>query len=390
MGNTKNKPKQKSTYSSNNNFNYPEYDLSSIAGKVASIANNSKLQSLASKYSLNILNITWEDTARSKQSCFGPNISDMTLKLVENSVLLPVIRKPNFSDETTDVPLDKFMIPIGNESGSTNSVKISLKEYLTNPKKFIKSENEIDSLIDPIRDENILCSPQFCILPLKNNTCEFNVHLFNYQSYSEPAVLVLVVNNLGTSAQTLVGDQPLFFNNNGKACNFVAERLADERERLGKVVEGKMTKEEEERNYLMIFQVPLKVEESQLFDYNNIMCMEEECLQDENCYMERAEKRCCEKERGMDDAMIKIGNEHSEFEGIRNKKIKRDLRFPIRCTFQFYKVTDSDEIPENIFKQMKEKIDYILNGGITKGSLVVEQETGRTTEIKNEDQYKYN
>lgn len=387
MGNKGNKEFQDAVYTANQNqvkF-IPKDDISSIVDKVASIANHSKLQSLASKYSLNILNITWEDTARSKQSCLGPNISDMTLRLVENSVLLPVIRKPNFSDETTDVPLDLFMIPVGNESGLKTSEKISLKEYLTHPNTFIKSDNEIDSLIDPLRDEHILCSPQFCILPLKNNSCEFNVHLFNYQSYSEPAVLVLVVNNIGTSAQTLVGDQPLFFNNNGKACNFVAERLADERERLGKKVEGKMTKQEEERNCLMIFQVPLKVEESKFKFCEETLFMKNEC-EDEECCIEE----CCEDVRGMDDAMLKIGNEHSEFEGIQNKKIKRDLRFPIRCTFQFYKVTDSDEIEETIFKQMKEKIDYILNGGIAKGSLVVEGETGRTTEIKNEDQYKYN
>jgi formylmethanofuran dehydrogenase subunit E len=48
------------------------------------------------------------------------------------------------------------------------------------------------------------------------------------------------------------GNTALHFKNAGKAANFFAERLKDERVRLGKVVEGKMDKDEQERNTLFM------------------------------------------------------------------------------------------------------------------------------------------
>jgi hypothetical protein len=38
-------------------------------------------QQLARKYGLQILNLTWEDTARYKGSSVGPNISNMTIQV---------------------------------------------------------------------------------------------------------------------------------------------------------------------------------------------------------------------------------------------------------------------------------------------------------------------
>jgi hypothetical protein len=43
---------------------------------------------------------------------------------------MPVIRKPNFSDITCDIPLENFRVSVGNESGSDNLQNITLKEYL--------------------------------------------------------------------------------------------------------------------------------------------------------------------------------------------------------------------------------------------------------------------
>ena len=59
--------------------------------------------------------MTWEDTGRSKGSCWGPNISDMTLAITEDYNLMPVIRRDNFSDETCDVKIENFKVNIGNE-----------------------------------------------------------------------------------------------------------------------------------------------------------------------------------------------------------------------------------------------------------------------------------
>lgn len=55
----------------------------SITSQVSSIYRNSQLSSLANKYGLNISSVTWEDTSRTKGSCYGDNISDMTLAVTK-------------------------------------------------------------------------------------------------------------------------------------------------------------------------------------------------------------------------------------------------------------------------------------------------------------------
>jgi hypothetical protein len=68
-------------------------------------------QQLAGRHGLQILNVTWEDTARFKGSAVGPNISDMTIQVqrrvprTDRSELtcMPVIRYPNFADLSADI-----------------------------------------------------------------------------------------------------------------------------------------------------------------------------------------------------------------------------------------------------------------------------------------------
>ena len=139
--------------------------------------------------------------------------------------------------------------------------RIPLKEYLQNIGQYVKTTDGVPtkSLYCFEKDENILTSAQFCLLPLASGTTEFNVRIYNYQNRSDdPAVLVLVCSKRYI-AQTLANNSTsLFFNTAGKAANYVAERMKDERKRLGKAIEGKMSTDEAERNVLMIFQIPLK------------------------------------------------------------------------------------------------------------------------------------
>jgi len=351
---------------------FTDKDLSKT---VANIASNSKLQHLARDHNLNICSITWEDTGRFKGSCWGPNISDMTLRLDKENILLPVIRRPNFSDETADIPIENFTLMVGNEIENGSLAQLSLKEYLENKDGFIKdvNGNAVHSLLCKERDDVILTSAQYCILPLHQGTCEFNVHLYNYQSTSsEPAVLVIVASSQGTSSQAIYGGTTaLYFNKAGKAANFIAERLKEERKRLGKAVEGKMDQDEQERNALFIYQIPLKVTKSfQLYDDNSDfeeeMC---DCDQDE---CERLESL------GMDNAVISVGKAHSEFKGITNASIERDTQFPIRCTIQFYKVTDQEDVPVEEFKDMAQNIERIYKSTDKSGSLVVENSDRKT------------
>ena len=83
---------------------------------------------LAARQGLDVLDVTWEDTGRFLDSSVGPNISDMTIQVqtcdeeqqrpgAASSTCMPVIRFPNFSDKTGDVPLDDFSVLVGNEKG---------------------------------------------------------------------------------------------------------------------------------------------------------------------------------------------------------------------------------------------------------------------------------
>ena len=46
---------------------------------IAKIADDALINSLAKSYGIEMMNVAWEDCARTKGSCFGSNISDMTL-----------------------------------------------------------------------------------------------------------------------------------------------------------------------------------------------------------------------------------------------------------------------------------------------------------------------
>lgn len=96
-----------------------------LSDKIANIHSSPLLSNLAEKYGLEINSVTWEDTARYKDSSCGANISDMTLTTDDKD--MPVIRRPNFEDETTDIVIENYNVSVGNERGK-NLKRISLKE----------------------------------------------------------------------------------------------------------------------------------------------------------------------------------------------------------------------------------------------------------------------
>ena len=67
----------------------------------------------AARHGLSLVNVTWEDTGRSKGSSWGPNISDMTIGVRDSSGALhpmPVLRFDNFNDVTADIQSDRFWL----------------------------------------------------------------------------------------------------------------------------------------------------------------------------------------------------------------------------------------------------------------------------------------
>ncbi len=82
--------------------------------------------------------------------------------------------------------------------------------------------------------------------------------------------------------------------------------------------------------------------------------------------------------KGMDNAVLSVSEGTGEFIGIKGP-ITRDPTFPIRCTVQFYKVTDEEDVPEKEFEDMAANITKLYTTAIAMGSLVM-QVSNRKTE----------
>jgi len=270
---------------------------------------------------------------------------------------------------------------------------VTLKEYLRNFRDYLHNPNDWHgsqrSLLAP-RDTHVLMSAQSCILPVpREGEARFNVAIFNYQSRPRsPAVLAIVASSQGTSAQIIdnekgYGGQRLFFNKNGEKCSFVGQRLTDYRKSYlsshhldsffcsGKETKsmqtGAMSNEEKQKNMILIIQVPLKQPRNrydygypQMEGYNvELMCKSME----QPKKMRKKKRNCARGGVNMEDAIIKVGNSEGKYKEIGGLEIKRDERFPVRVTLQYYKATDNglvnDAVMEGIYNQLKQASEKI-------------------------------
>lgn len=125
--------------------------------RVVNMPRDRQLSDRLHKLGLNLVNVMWEDTARTPGSAWGANITDMTLQVRDPSRrahkhLLPVIRYPNFTDKTADVPFDQVKLKVGNEKGEDLQV-VTLREYLTNLSNYMSDRRSYHA-------ENRNCSTQ--------------------------------------------------------------------------------------------------------------------------------------------------------------------------------------------------------------------------------------
>src|SRR6516162_6245880 len=221
-----------------------------IVADTARMVGNAEAQRLAQKHGLQVLNLTWEDTGRYKNSAVGPNISDMTIQVQQKDPktgqyqlnCMPVIRFPNFEDKTADITTDKFFLMVGNEKGK-DLQRVSLEEFLGDIRKYLSKPDSWKgdrTFLHASRDEHVLVSAQACFLPVpKQGIAEFNPVLFNYQSVEgDPAVLTILATREGTSVTIIdnkrdgfqthgVWGQRLFFNQNGERASLTGKRLSD-------------------------------------------------------------------------------------------------------------------------------------------------------------------
>lgn len=380
---------------------------------VANIVRDRSTQDLLTAYGLRAHSVTWEDTGRSKGSCWGPNISDMTLVVKDGDRLMPVIRKPNFSDVTDDLPIETFTVRMGNEGADAKSQLVPLLDYLKNVGTHTDEKgNTVQLDLHCDRDTHVLTSSQCCVIPVPTEAkTEFAVQLFNYQSYDEdPAVLVILASKDGVSTQIVQrSNQKLFFNDKGTSRWFTAERLQDYRTRKTGKKQDKvksfteMKEDEKLENVIMMIQVPLKQKPRPKTRGGGFFAMdggsynmaaacafgvaeEEECCEDFGLFGDSPpvyrsmNLQSHVKGVGMDMGMIGLGSEEGPFVGTNNLKLERDDRFPIRCTFQYYRVTDENFINEHDVKDISVQVSKATTIATASGSLVTNEDTGRVTE----------
>lgn len=156
--------------------------------------------------------------------------------------------------------------------------------------------------------------------------------------------------------------------------------LLEQKAPAGIALEGAMSADEEDRNVILIYQIPLKSEAptrsytggytisfsptafnpvalNGSFTYNNIMnCSALECAEESSivndgmCYglSESPSIQLRQKKTGMDNAMLRVSEKDcGEYPKLDYKKLKRDTNYHIRVTYQFYKVSDDNELSED-------------------------------------------
>jgi hypothetical protein len=362
--------------------------------KTVGMVHDPYARDLARRYGLSILDLTWEDTGRYKNSSVGPNISDMTIQ-VQHRVnrygnyelsCMPVIRYENFSDKTGDVPLDKFYILVGNEKGE-NLKPVTLKEFLGDIRAYMSDPSSWQgfrrSLLAP-RDSHALVSAQACFLPIpQEGIAEFNPVLFNYQSsQGNPAVLTIVATREGTSVTVIdntrdgfnagrTWGQRLFFNQNGERASFTGKRMSDYQGEPGNISRGKKGDEKAGLNMVLLIQVPLKQYRQR---YASAPVYSMAC---DNFVME---EKCLKAKSDVENAVIGHGEVEGPFTEIDGLAIERDPAFPIRVTVQFYKATSNGTVSESDMREISQQIGKVYSQADYAGSLVTGGRTGRPTE----------
>jgi hypothetical protein len=373
-----------------------ETSYTDVIAKVENMPSDGDLQTRSSRYDLNVLNVMWEDTGRSIGSSIGPNISDVTLQVRERvdggvrTHLLPVIRHPNFTDKTGDVPADKLWVRVGNQRKGGEKVAIpltemlaNLKEYLTDPGSLKGSGNFLAK-----RDTHFLVSAQHVFLPIpKSGKAEFNPVLFNYQSSpGSPAVLALLVTREGTSAtvienrpgdQSLQGwGQQLFFNDAGQKTAFTAERKSDVKARIenGNAKPADAGALEEGADMMMLVQIPLvHANRGYMYGLADDYASTPAEAAAAPAAKGAATGRGIRERSDVEQAVLGHGEDMGPFVEMNGLELKRDERFPIRITVQFYKATSNGVVSEQDLADAAKTIDKVYASADYVGSLVVPQ-----------------
>jgi hypothetical protein len=362
--------------------------------KVTGMMNDARLSGQVVARGLNLLDVMWEDTGRFHGSSVGPNITDLTLQVRyrepgaegDSTALMPVIRFPNFTDRTGDIPAKRFFVRVGNERGGSLRT-VALTDMLRDIKKFASHPESIGGSGNLLaaRDTHFLVSAQAVFLPIpKQGKAEFNPVVFNYQSApSSPAVLTILVTRQGTSMtvvenraedSTIAGHgQELYFNNGGKRASFTAERLSTVQHRIegqgGPRSDDDRSALKQGADVLFLIQVPLKQDrparQAWAFDDDAAAESMPSPSAPPSAGAKKSERSDVER------AVLGHGRDRGPFLEGRNLKLVRDERFPIRVTVQFYKATSNGVVEPKDLDAIASAIGSVYEHADFVGSLVV-------------------
>ncbi len=378
----------------------PPVDYPTVVQKVESMVSDANVAQGTARRGLSVVNVMWEDTGRAQGSALGPNISDLTLQVRYRSsggafatALMPVIRFPNFTDRTGDIPADRFFVRTGNEKAGGGSLQtVPLTDVLKNIRTFASVPQSIlgnANMLAP-RDTHFLVSAQAVFLPIpKEGKAEFNPVIFNYQSApGSPAVMTLLVTREGTSISVIENKpddrtaagrgQQIYFNNKGQRAAFTAERKSDVETRI--MAQGG-PKTEEERSalakgadVLFLVQIPLKHEQRGVLGGSLPKPspkskfgapMLEAVPSAPPADMAAGEKSDVEQ------AVLGHGPNLGPYNEGHGLRLVRDPSFPIRVTVQFYKATSNGVVSEADLDGIARSIGSVYEHADFVGSLVV-------------------
>jgi hypothetical protein len=376
-------------------FASPVRGLDSTIQQVEQMPWNSDVTAKAARHGLSVVNVTWEDTGRSKGSSMGPNISDMTIGVRGQDGALhpmPVFRFDNFNDKTADIQADEFILPVGNAWGAETLQPVTLtdmlkdtRRYLHDPRSWAGDERSLWNR----RDDQVLVSAQACFLPVpKAGEATFTPVIYNYQSSpGNPAVMTIIASREGTSVQVVENDggymsEPLFFNADGERAPFTAARLSDVQS--GRIDMGKggpiAAAGEDAANVVLLIQVPLKYAAQNRGGFG---------WDDEDVMMESMgapsglADLSVSARSDVEDAVIGHGASEGPYKELHELAIERDTRFPVRVTVQFYKATSNGVVSDSDVAEMRAQIDRVYADASYVGSLVTDGVTNRPTEWVN-------
>ncbi len=371
-------------------------DYGKVVEKVAGMVNDGVVRAGAARRGLSLVNVMWEDTGRAEGSALGPNISDLTLQVRRRdergafaSSLMPVIRFPNFSDRTGDVPADKFFVRVGNEREGVPLASVPLAEVLRDLRKFVSVPASIrgsGNLLAP-RDSHFLVSAQAVFLPIpREGKAEFTPAVFNYQSApGSPAVLTLLITREGTSVAVIENKpedrtqgmgQELYFNHHGQRASFTAERKSDVEARIasqgGPKTEADRTALQKGADVLFLVQVPLvHAQRGRLGGSLPKPAPSPSSAAGVPVPKKESEARRRADDSDVEQAVLGHGPNLGPYNEGHNLRLVRDPQFPVRVTVQFYKATSNGVVSEQDLDGIARSIGSVYEHADAVGSLVM-------------------